>query len=102
MASTAVRAWKVNPWRQSRHLQKPHQEAQDRYGAKADGEVGEDEGLVVLDDFAQDSVDGEEEETAADVRHDGVEPEGGDVGQESQAQDGAEEGGGDRKSTRLN
>ena len=30
---------------------------------------------MVLDDFAQDRVDGEEQEPAADVRHDGVEPE---------------------------
>ena len=51
-----------------RRSKQAEQQAQHPYGAEAEGEIGEHNGLVVLEDLAEHRVHGEEQETAAVMR----------------------------------
>ena len=76
----------------NRSSKQPEHQAKHPYGTEAEGEIGEHNGLVVLEYLAEQRVHGQEQETAADVRDRRVQPESGDMVQETPAQETAKQG----------
>ena len=75
-----------------RKLKQAEQDGEPPYRAKAEEEIGQNKGFVVLQYLPEDRVHREKQETAADVRHGRVQPEGGDMVQKNPTQNTAQQG----------
>src|ERR1017187_5148857 len=69
----------------------PEHQAKHPYGTEPEGEIGEYNGLVVLEYLAEYRVHGQVQETAAHMSDRRVQPDGGYMVQAGPAQDAAEQ-----------
>src|ERR1035441_9932726 len=79
------------PGRQER-LEQPEQKAQCADSAEAERKIGQHKGLVVLHYLPEYRVHRQEQKATPDVRDGRTQPEGGDMMQESPAQNSPEHG----------